>query len=31
MNITKKFNLDINGHEEIPFFDIDEIADTKLF
>ena len=31
IHISEKFNLKINGHEDINFIDIDEREDVKLF
>lgn len=31
MNISRKFNLDIIGHEDIDFVDVDEVNDIKLY
>ena len=31
MHISQKFNLEINGHKDIDFIDIDETLDTRLF
>ena len=31
MNISKKFNLNISGHKDIDFIDVDDRLDTKLF
>lgn len=31
MNISKKFNLNIRGHKDIDFIDVDETNDTRLY